>query len=112
MDEIAARDQRLAFMIQAPKMKRALRLYACFFAAAVALFVVHTIVPEGRGGEDWVRLLFRDAVLLLAIGNAVATWGAGVHVASVYRVVWPLALATLAVCAPILLVLIRYSTAH
>ncbi len=92
-------------------MNRALRFYACFFGAAISLFVVYVLIPEGSGGDAWLRLLFRDAVLLLAIANAVATWGAGVHIASVHRVVWPLALTTLAVCAPILFLLIRYSTA-
>jgi hypothetical protein len=89
-------------------MKRALRFHACFFAAAISLLVVYVAIPEGRGGDDWVRLLFRDAVLLLAIGNAVAAWGAGVHIASVHRVVWPLALNTVAVCVPILFLLIHY----
>jgi hypothetical protein len=106
----AARETEAWRVCYKPRMKRAFRFYACLFAAAVALFIIYVLIPEGWGGDE--SLLFKEAILLLALASAVATWGAGVHIASVYRVVWPLALTTLAVCAPILFLLIRYGLTH
>jgi hypothetical protein len=92
-------------------VKRSVATYFFLFVTAIALFVVHATLPEGRSGRDWQWALFRDGLLVLAVACAVATWGAAVRIASVFRVVWPVALATLGVCGPLLFLLVEHGAA-
>jgi hypothetical protein len=73
-----------------------------YFAAmaGVTVFVgLSTRIEPGLDADGWTRGTIRFLILCAAAGCAVTTWGAAVVMASVYRLVWPLALATSLVVA-------------
>jgi len=92
-------------------VKRLLRYYFAFFAAALALFALFAAQPRGRAEGDWDNQMARIVVLMLAGLSAAATWATAVALSSVHRLVWPLALATLAIAVATLSPMLRHALA-
>jgi len=81
-------------------MQRAVTVYFLALCSASVLFWVGAHIATGWDPAGWSLGLVRFLVLASGVAAAVTTWGAAVYMASVHRVAWPLALATLiVVCA-------------
>jgi hypothetical protein len=75
----------------------------------VALFVIFAIAGSSDG---WAAQIARFVIFVLAAGSAVVAWAAAVAIASVHKVVWPLALTSAAVCVGTMAVVLRHALAR
>ena len=77
-------------------MKRTYIRFLTLLFGTMVLFIGGVRATSG-GSEHPLGDLVRFAIRLVAVVGAVATWAKAVQIASVYKVVWPLFVAVLAV---------------
>jgi hypothetical protein len=88
-------------------MARAKLFYFGFLCAAIVLFGCASWLPSGADDVGSTRGLIRFLVMFAAIGGAIATWGTAVMIASVHRVLWPLATTTVLILVSLALAAAR-----
>jgi hypothetical protein len=74
--------------------RRARAVYFGALCSAAFLFFCAGQISPGMDAVGWSLGLVRFLLVAAAIGSAILTWATAVHLAYVYRVTWPVGLAT------------------